>query len=133
MSQEAQYAAWGGFGDLSFKGRLSPSQFQDRRTWRVTAQQVVNGYPRHQAQGESERTCSLTMQFSNKFCDITKSVKALDAMAENQVPRAVVIGDDIKGKFTIRSRTLTGMKTTPSGSVVSMTYQCELVEVKDKP
>ncbi|MEF1157996.1 hypothetical protein QTO08_01520 [Vibrio parahaemolyticus] len=108
MSQEAQYAAWGGFGDLTFKGRLSPSQFQDRRTWRVTAQQVVNGYPRHQAQGENERTCSLTMQFSNKFCDI-------------------------KGKFTIRSRTLTGMKTTPSGSVVSMTYQCELVEVKDKP
>ncbi|WP_219079374.1 hypothetical protein [Vibrio parahaemolyticus] len=55
MSQEAQYAAGVVLVILTFKGRLSPSQFQDRRTWRVTAQQVVNGYPRHQAQGESER------------------------------------------------------------------------------
>lgn len=128
--REVRFASWGGFGDLVFKGRLSPSSFQDKKQWRVTAMPVVSGYPRHQSQGEGEHVMSLEMKFSNKYCDITKTVRSLDDMANNQIPRALVIGSKVYGHFLIRSRTNTGMKTTPNGAITSMIYQCEIVRVE---
>ncbi|MBE8578635.1 phage tail protein [Vibrio sp. OPT18] len=127
---EMQYAQWGGFGDLVFKGRLTPASFQDTKQWRVTAMRVVDGYPRHQSQGEDEHTMSIEMKFSNKFCDITQSTKALDDMADNQIPRTLVIGPKVYGQFLIRRRVETGAKTTRNGVITSLTYQCELVEVR---
>ncbi|MCE7729633.1 phage tail protein [Vibrio campbellii] len=131
MTQQAQYASWGGFGDLVFKGRLTPSQFQDTRQWRLTPQELVHGYPRHQAQGESERVISIEMMFSNKFCDLTKSARALDDIAEKQTPQMLVVGSIVYGQYSIRSRKQVGTKTTPEGSITSMTYQIELVEVRE--
>lgn len=128
--QEIQYSQWGGFGELIFQGRLSPSAVSDRRQWRVTAMQLANGYPRHQSQGENERVMSLEMKFSNKFTDITKTTRALDDMAEAQVPRSLIIGGKVYGQYVIRSRSQTGMKTTPQGSVLSVIYQCEIVRVE---
>lgn len=131
MTEQAKYASWGGFGDLVFKGRMTPSQFQDSRQWRLSPQELVHGYPRHQAQGEGERVIAMEMMFSNKFCDLTKSAKALDDIAESQVPQMLVVGSKVYGSYSIRSRKQVGTKTTPEGAILSMTYQLELVEVRE--
>lgn len=130
MSNDSQYSDWGGFGDLVFKGRLTPKSMQSSRAWRVNASQVINGYPFHQIQGEDEHTVSIEMQFHNQFCDLTKSSNQLEVLAESEQPRALVIGDKSYGLCIVKRLAETGMKTMPNGTIISITYQVDAVEVR---
>lgn len=131
MAEEnVNYSQWGGFGDLVFKGRFSPNKISDSRSFRVQKQAVINGYPMHQNMGEDEHTASLEMTFNNHFVDIAKMVKELEQMAENGLPRALVVGSVVHGQFSIRKLARTNMQTLPSGLIISVDYQIELVEVR---
>lgn len=129
-NNEIKFSQWGGFGDVVFQNRVSPSSVSSRKSWRVTPMQLANGYPRHQGQGENEHAMTLEMRFSNKFVDIAEMTRALEDMAAAQTPRALVIGGKVYGMFTIRSINETGLKTTPQGSILALTYQCEIVRVE---
>ncbi len=128
--QTANYTQWGGFGDLVFKGRFTPNKISDTRTFKIQKQELINGYPLHQNMGEDEHTSSLELTFNNHFVDITKMTKQLEAMGENGVPRALVVGDVVHGQFSIRKITRTNIETLPSGTVTSVDYQLDIVEVR---
>lgn len=131
MSETTQYSNWGGFGELVFKGRLTPKSLQNTKQWRVNASQVVNGYPFHQLQGEDEHTISIEMQLHNEFCDLTTCMRQLEEQADNQVPKGLVVGNKSYGQCLIKRMAQTGMKTKPNGAIISVTYQCDLVEVRE--
>ncbi|EKO3494044.1 phage tail protein [Vibrio fluvialis] len=128
--QSANYAQWGGFGDLVFKGRFTPNKISDSRTFKINKQELVNGYPMHQNMGEDEHTASLELTFNNHFVDITKMTKQLEQMGENGVPRALVVGSTVHGQFSIRKISRTNIQTLQSGVVTSVDYQLDIVEVR---
>ncbi|MBD1572496.1 MULTISPECIES: phage tail protein [Vibrio] len=131
MAEEnVNYSQWGGFGDLVFKGRFTPNKVSDSRSFKLQKQDVINGYPMHQNMGEDEHTASLEMTFNNRFVDITKTIKDLEQMAENGLPRALVIGSTVHGHFGIRKLNRTNIQTLPSGLVIGVDYQVDLVEVR---
>lgn len=131
MAEEnVNYSQWGGFGDLVFKGRFTPNKVSDSRSFKLQKQDVINGYPMHQNMGEDEHVASLEMTFNNRFVDITKSIKDLEQMAENGLPRALVIGSTVHGQFGIRKLSRTNVQTLPSGLVIAVDYQVDLVEVR---
>lgn len=131
MSETTQFSNWGGLGSLVFKGRLTPKSMQSTRQWRVSPSQVIYGYPFHQSQGEDEHTISVDMQLHNEFCDLTTCTRQLEALAENQVPHGLVVGNKAYGTCLIKRIAQTGMKTRPNGSLISIMYQVELVEVRE--
>ncbi|MGR6858899.1 phage tail protein [Aliivibrio salmonicida] len=124
------YAQWGAFGDVSFKGRFSPSSFSRVRKFSLKAQEVVNGYPMHQFFGEKEQTASITIELNNAFVDITKATKSLERMAKNGINRTLVIGQKIYGNFGITSISESKIETTPSGTITSIEYKIDIVEVR---
>ncbi len=128
--QTANYAQWGGFGDLVFKGRFTPNKISDTKSFKIQKQEVINGYPMHQNMGEDEHTASLELTFNNHFVDITKMTKQLEQMGENGVPRALVVGSIVHGKFSIRKISRTNVQTLPSGVITSVDYQLDIVEVR---
>ncbi len=126
----SRFANWGGWGDLVFQGRLTPKSVQSTRQWRVTSSDVVRGYPFHQQQGEGEHALSIEIQLHNNFCDLTTCSNQLEALAEGEVPRGLVIGDKSYGLCAIKRLAQTGMKTKPNGAVISINYQMDMVEVR---
>lgn len=131
MAEEnVNYSQWGGFGDLVFKGRFTPNKISDSRSFKLQKQDVINGYPMHQNMGEDEHTASLEMTFNNRFVDITTMTKELEQMAQNGLPRALVIGSIVHGKFSIRKLSRSNVQTLPSGLVIGVDYQVDLVEVR---
>ncbi len=128
--QTANYAQWGGFGDLVFKGRFTPNKISDTKSFKIQKQELINGYPMHQNMGEDEHTASLELTFNNRFVDITKMTKQLEQMGENGVPRALVIGSTVHGQFSIRKISRTNTQTLQSGAVTSVDYQLDIVEVR---
>ncbi|EOW2077598.1 phage tail protein [Vibrio mimicus] len=131
MSETTKFSNWGGFGNLVFKGRLTPKSLQSTKQWRVNASQVANGYPFHHLQGEDEHSLSVEMQLHNEFCDLATCTRQLEELAGNQVPRGLVVGNKSYGQCLIKRVTQTGMKTKQNGTLISVTYQCDLVEVRE--
>ncbi|RYU41889.1 hypothetical protein ERW49_18545 [Aliivibrio finisterrensis] len=127
---KSSYTQWGAFGDVSFKGRFTPTSFNRVRKFSLKAQEVVNGYPMHQFFGEKEQTASLTMELNNAFVDITKATKTLERMATNGTTRTLVIGTKIYGNFGITSISESKVETTPSGTITSIEYKIDIVEVR---
>lgn len=130
--RQVSHVQWGAFGDVLFKAFFAPKSFEDVRRWRVQAQQLVQGYPSHQLSGEDERTVRMTIELHNEFTDLTKAHLDLTDMAERQIPRGLVVGSFTLGVFVVRDMPRTILETLPSGSVIAVSYQLTLVEVRDE-
>ncbi|MFV0261375.1 MAG: phage tail protein [Kluyvera sp.] len=125
-----RHTQWGALGDVVFETHSAPGQVTDSRQWTWQAQKLINGYPAHQAGGEGERTMQLEITLHNRFTNIAQTYQTLISMASNQVPRALVIGSDAKGKFALKSIRETLTDTTPEGVVVAVRYSLQLLEVR---
>lgn len=130
--RQVSHAQWGAFGPVLFQSFFVPKDFQDNRRWRVQAQQLIQGYPSHQLMGEEERTIRMTIDLHNRFTDLTKAHVELTDMAEQQIPRGLVLGTDTLGMFIIREMPRTITETTASGIIVATSYQLTLVEIREE-
>ncbi|MCY1697158.1 phage tail protein [Lelliottia sp. SL45] len=130
QNNRPKHTQWGAFGDVVFQTHNAPGQLSDTRRWTWQAQKVINGYPAHQAGGEDERSISLDITLHNRFTNITDGYQTLLSMAQNQVPRALVIGSDTRGRFALKEIRETLTDTTPEGVIVSVRYSLQLVEVR---
>ncbi len=126
------HAQWGAYGDITFKGLFTPTQYSDSRKFSVQPQKLVNGYPSHQFFGEDERTFNLTLYVHNAFADLTKVTQALEDMATNGIYRALVIGNMPKGKFSIRAMSKRNELTLPEGQLIAFEQTLTLVEVRNR-
>lgn len=129
-STRPKHAQWGAFGDVSFQTHTAPGQVTDNRQFRWQKQQLVNGYPTHQAGGEDERSMQLEIILHNRFVNISDMYQKLLSMSQNQVPRALVIGSASLGQFAIRSLRTVLTDTSPQGVVISARYSLQLIEVR---
>ncbi len=126
------HAQWGAYGDITFKGLFTPTQYSDSRKFSVQPQKLVTGYPSHQFFGEDERTFNLTLYVHNAFADLTKVTQALEDMATNGIYRALVIGNMPKGKFSIRAMSKRNELTLPEGQLIAFEQTLTLVEVRNR-
>lgn len=131
-ARQVSHAQWGALGEVLFKSFFSPKDFQDSRRWRVQTQQLVQGYPSHQMTGEDERTVRMTIELHNEFSDLTKAHIDLTDLAEKQIPRGLVVGTETLGMFTVREMPRTIIETLPNGTIIAVSYQLTLVEVRDE-
>ncbi len=127
-----KHAQWGAYGDITFKGLFTPTQYSDSRKFSVQAQKLANGYPSHQFFGEDERTFSLTLYAHNAFADLTKVTQTLDDMAENGLYRALVIGNQVKGTFVIKTMGGRNELTLSEGQLIAFEQTLTLVEVRNR-
>lgn len=125
-----KHSQWGALGDIIFQAHHSPNQVTDSRRWNWQPQKLINGYPAHQAGGEDERSISLEITLSNRFTNIADSYQSLLSMAQNQVPRALVIGSDARGFFVIKDIRETLTDTTQEGAITAVKYSLTLIEVR---
>lgn len=123
-------AAWGGFGDIVFRGNFSPSDLNDNRQFALNAIDVANGYPLHQFTGEKERTRTLNITLHNRFCNIADSKRELERIAESGIPEPLVIGTKVHGNYGIKSIAESQLVTTTGGVIISATYAVTIVEVR---
>lgn len=130
--RQANHVQWGALGEVLFKSFFSPKDFQDSRRWRVQPQQLVQGYPSHQMTGEDERSVRMTIELHNEFSDLTKAHIDLTDLAEKQIPRGLVVGTETLGMFTVREMPRTIIETLPNGTIIAVSYQLTLVEVRDE-
>lgn len=126
------HAQWGAYGDITFKGLFTPTQYSDSRKFSVQPQKLVTGYPSHQFFGEDERTFNLTLYVHNAFADLTKVTQALEDMATSGIYRALVIGNTPKGKFSIRAMSKRNELTLPEGQLIAFEQTLTLVEVRNR-
>ncbi len=131
-TREVSHAQFGAYGDVLFKTYFAPKDLIDSRRWRIERQQLVQGYPSHQARGEDERTISMTIELHNEFVDLTMARIALTDLAVNGVPRGLVVGTDTLGLFALRELTRTITETLPNGTVLAENYQLSLVETREE-
>jgi phage protein U len=125
-----KHAQWGALGDVVFQSHNSPGRVSDNRQWSWQQQKLINGYPAHQAGGEAERTIQLDITLHNRFANIADMYQRLLSMAQNQVPRALVIGSQSKGMFVVKSIRETLTDTSPEGVTVAVRYDLQLTEVR---
>ncbi|MNH44931.1 Phage P2 GpU [compost metagenome] len=74
----------------------------------------------------------MTIDLHNEFTDLTKAHVDLTDMAEQQIPRGLVVGTETLGMFVIREMPRTITETTASGIIVAMSYQLTLVEIREE-
>ncbi|ANS86937.1 hypothetical protein VSVS12_03228 [Vibrio scophthalmi] len=122
---------WGAWGDCGFKTLFTPHSISDNRTWRVPAQNVLNGYPHHQFMGEGERTLPITIAVHNEFCDLAKHHDVMLKQSNSDDAQPLVIGHNVLGFFKCKSMSQTYDETTPEGILIASTYQLSLVEVRE--
>lgn len=127
---EVKYTDWGAYGDIPFRGRVTPSSVDDTRNYRLSAQQLINGYPAHQFQGEDERQLSIEISLHNRYVDLSVAAQKINEMAASGSPRTLMIGRTIYGSFVIKSCRKRITETKPDGTVVEMSWSLSLVEVR---
>ncbi len=125
-----KHAQWGAYGDISFKGLFTPTQYSDSRRFSLQGQKLVSGYPSFQFFGEEERTFQLSIYVHNAFADLTMVSQTLDEMATGGVIRSLVIGNAVKGTFGIKAMSAQQELTYEEGQLVGYMQNLTLVEVK---
>lgn len=125
-----KHAQWGAYGDITFKGLFTPSDYSDARKFNLQAQKLVTGYPSHQFFGEDERTFNLTIYVHNGFADLTDVSQKIEEMATNGVARALVVGNQVRGIFGIKAMSKRKELTLPEGQLVAFEQSLTLVEVQ---
>jgi len=131
MSTNApKHAQWGAYGDITFKGLFTPTQYSDSRKFALQPQKLVTGYPSHQFFGEEERTFQLTLYVHNGFADLTKVSQTLEEMATGGITRALVIGNQVRGQFGIKAMSARQELTSNEGQLIAFEQALTLVEVQ---
>lgn len=125
-----RHSQWGALGDVTFQTHTAPGSVSDNRSWNWQPQKLINGYPAHQAGGENERSMQLEITLHNRFSNISDMYQKLLTMAQNQIPRALVIGSDARGKFALKGIRETLTSTTPEGVLIEVRYSLQLIEVR---
>ena len=120
----------GAFGEIDFNLKFNPKDINEKRTWRLIKQALLNGYPAYQFLGEDERTINLSLTLHRVFSDIKKSEKKIiDYANENEI-KTLVIGEQIMGRFAIRSYSRGAIILNQQNVILKADYAIDLVEIR---